>query len=76
MCFWFHISFLTDLKFLESEGLTHWVAEVAKNGVYKRAPLFLRQLFEAESFTYSYLLACMETKEAILIDPVLETVDR
>lgn len=35
-----------------------------------------RQLLEYKSFTYTYLLADPETKEAILIDPVLETVDR
>ncbi|KAI3361273.1 hypothetical protein L3Q82_013456 [Scortum barcoo] len=38
--------------------------------------LFFRQLFESESSTYTYLLADTETKEAILIDPVLETIDR
>ncbi|XP_043113630.1 persulfide dioxygenase ETHE1, mitochondrial [Puntigrus tetrazona] len=40
-----------------------------------RAPLF-RQLFEAESSTYTYLLADAESRDAVLIDPVLETVDR
>lgn len=34
------------------------------------------QLFEAETSTYTYLLADPETKEAVLIDAVLETVDR
>ena len=34
------------------------------------------QLFELESSTYTYLLADAETKEAVLIDPVLETIDR
>ena len=34
------------------------------------------QMFEAQSSTYTYLLADSESKEAILIDPVLETVDR
>ncbi|KAK9514180.1 hypothetical protein VZT92_027666 [Zoarces viviparus] len=38
--------------------------------------LLFRQLFELESSTYTYLLADTETKEAILIDPVLETIDR
>lgn len=33
-------------------------------------------MFEAESSTYTYLLADEVSKEAILIDPVLETVDR
>ncbi|KAK2909919.1 hypothetical protein Q8A73_007634 [Channa argus] len=38
--------------------------------------LVFRQLFELESSTYTYLLADRETKEAVLIDPVLETIDR
>ncbi|XP_071376450.1 persulfide dioxygenase ETHE1, mitochondrial [Centroberyx affinis] len=38
--------------------------------------LFFRQLFESVSSTYTYLLADRETREAIIIDPVLETVDR
>jgi glyoxylase-like metal-dependent hydrolase (beta-lactamase superfamily II) len=38
--------------------------------------MIFHQLFEAESSTYTYLLACEKTKEAILIDPVLETVER
>ncbi|CAK6964284.1 persulfide dioxygenase ETHE1%2C mitochondrial [Scomber scombrus] len=38
--------------------------------------LLFRQLFETESSTYTYLLADTETKDAIIIDPVLETIDR
>lgn len=38
--------------------------------------LLFRQLFESESSTYTYLLADTETKEAVIIDPVLETIDR
>ncbi|KAK5892047.1 hypothetical protein CesoFtcFv8_012466 [Champsocephalus esox] len=38
--------------------------------------LLFRQLFELESSTYTYLLADTETKEAVLIDPVLETINR
>jgi glyoxylase-like metal-dependent hydrolase (beta-lactamase superfamily II) len=38
--------------------------------------MIFHQLFEAESSTYTYLLACEKTKEAVLIDPVLETVER
>jgi glyoxylase-like metal-dependent hydrolase (beta-lactamase superfamily II) len=34
------------------------------------------QLFESESSTYTYLLGDEKSKEAILIDPVLETVER
>ena len=38
--------------------------------------MIFRQLFEPVSSTYTYLLACKETGQAALIDPVLETVDR
>lgn len=38
--------------------------------------LLFHQLFEKESSTYTYLLADPETREAIIIDSVIETVDR
>lgn len=38
--------------------------------------LVFRQLFEPISCTYTYLLGDAETKEAVLIDPVLETANR
>lgn len=38
--------------------------------------MIFHQLYEAETSTYTYLLADPETREAILIDPVLETVER
>jgi len=38
--------------------------------------LIFKQLFEKESSTYTYLLADSKTKEAILIDPVIETFQR
>jgi glyoxylase-like metal-dependent hydrolase (beta-lactamase superfamily II) len=38
--------------------------------------MIFRQLFEPGSSTYTYLVACDETREAALIDPVLEAVDR
>jgi len=38
--------------------------------------LLVRQLFEKESSTYTYLLADTVSKQALLIDPVLETVER
>ena len=40
------------------------------------APLTIRQLFDADSSTYSYLLADPVTREAVLIDPVREQVGR
>jgi len=38
--------------------------------------LIFRQLFEAESSTYTYILGCPSTKEAIIIDPVDLTAER
>jgi len=38
--------------------------------------MFFRQLFDATSGTYTYLLASRRGGEALIIDPVLEKVDR
>jgi len=38
--------------------------------------MIFRQLFEPGSSTYTYLIACTQTGDAALIDPVLETVER
>ena len=38
--------------------------------------MLFRQLFEPISSAYTYLVACDETREAALIDPVLETTER
>ena len=38
--------------------------------------LVFRQLFDPTSSTYTYLLGCSVTKEAVLIDPVFEQVRR
>jgi glyoxylase-like metal-dependent hydrolase (beta-lactamase superfamily II)/rhodanese-related sulfurtransferase len=38
--------------------------------------MFIRQLFDAATSTYTYLLADLESKEAVLIDSVIEQVER
>lgn len=38
--------------------------------------MIFRQLFEPLSSTYTYLLGCEETREAVLIDPVVVAIDR
>lgn len=38
--------------------------------------MIFRQLFEAASSTYTYLLADPDTREALLIDPVIEDLER
>jgi sulfur dioxygenase len=41
-----------------------------------RSKVAIRQLFEKESSTYTYLLIDGNSKEAVLIDPVIETAER
>ncbi|BDA75812.1 beta-lactamase domain protein (plasmid) [Calothrix sp. PCC 7716] len=38
--------------------------------------MLFRQLFDKESSTYTYLIADLTTKNALLVDPVLEQVER
>jgi len=38
--------------------------------------VIFRQLFEPLSSTYTYLLGCEETGQAVLIDPVIVATDR
>lgn len=54
----------TILNFKKNEG------DIMSKGI------IFYQLFEPETSTYTYLIADEKTKEAALIDPVLETVDR
>jgi len=42
----------------------------------RKNKLIIRQFFEKESSTYTYLLVDSVTKDGVLIDPVLETVER
>jgi len=61
------------LKFLNS----HATAEERNLSFTLRKPVMLfRQLFDKESSTYTYLIADPETKTAILVDSVLEQVER
>jgi len=45
-------------------------------GAVPEATLIFRQLFDPETSTYSYLLADARTREAVLIDPVREHLER
>ncbi len=53
----------------------NWFTLNPMSALPKPAMLF-RQLFDTESSTYTYLIADLETKAAILVDPVLEQVQR
>jgi protein tyrosine phosphatase (PTP) superfamily phosphohydrolase (DUF442 family) len=58
--------------------LVQWVKDVtADNELVVAAPgLAVKQLFDPTSSTYTYLLSDTATGDAILIDPVLEQVER
>lgn len=38
--------------------------------------MIFRQLFEPISSTYTYLLGCEETGKAVLVDPVINAIER
>lgn len=64
-------------KPLAGEGLQSTIFNFKKlKGVDMRSDIIFHQLFESESSTYTYIIADKKTKEAAIIDPVLETVDR
>jgi sulfur dioxygenase len=44
-------------------------------GLRAEAVMIFQQLFEPVTSTYTYLVACPRTREAVLIDPVVEELD-
>jgi sulfur dioxygenase len=63
-----------QLSFPSTAPLFDWVKNCHTIGT--SSPILRRQFFENTSSTYTYLLVCSKTMEGILIDPVLETVER
>lgn len=57
-------------------NLNTYFKSMTKKGDNVNDQIIFHQMFEAESSTYTYLIADKKTKEAAIIDPVLETVDR
>lgn len=49
---------------------------IPKGEISMGSDILFQQLFEPESSTYTYIIADKKSKEAAIIDPVLETVDR
>jgi len=44
--------------------------------ITRRSSHIFRQLFDQESFTYTYLLGCLNKREAVLVDPVDTKAER
>ena len=63
------------LSYVGSPVMNAWVNTVVQH-LSPTTSYNLRQLFEKDSSTYTYLLSCPLTNEAILIDPVVDTVAR
>ncbi|MFN3698314.1 MAG: MBL fold metallo-hydrolase [Pseudobdellovibrio sp.] len=57
-------------------GYYSWIQKNIDLTNHQQNEIMVHQLFEKESSSYTYLLADKITREAVLIDPVLETVDR
>jgi glyoxylase-like metal-dependent hydrolase (beta-lactamase superfamily II) len=71
-----YIYIYIGLSFVGAPGLVAWLTNVLDSLKKKAEPIIFKQMFESESCTYTYLLADPTSKEAVLIDPVLETVER
>lgn len=64
----------------EAQGwLQNWLPSLEKRSTEAQELVpngNVQQLFDPETSTLTYLLSCPETNEAVLIDPVLEQLDR
>lgn len=61
---------------LAGNGVDAIIENYLNKGEVMKSDIVFHQLFDSESSTYTYLIADPKSKEAALIDPVLETVDR
>ena len=65
-----------ELNVTTRENFVQFLKRSIEKKSLSDSEVIFRQLFEKESSTYTYLLGCAETRECLLIDPVLETVER
>jgi len=65
-----------ELPFVNFPTLRNIVFSQIKRRELQGSNLIFRQLFECTSCTYSYILACPETREGVIIDPVVDTYER
>ena len=74
----FERRFIALLRCVEKLFLSHGESffESLALTVMETTNIIFRQLFDAESSTYTYLIGDPSTRQAVLIDPVLEQVER
>jgi sulfur dioxygenase len=56
--------------------MTHATTSSTHQESFMSSEVIFQQLFEPESSTYTYIIADAKTREAAIIDPVIETVER
>lgn len=66
----------TNISYLLTGNLTLKMSARILPLLEARGPLIFRQLFEKTSSTFTYLIGDAASKMAVLIDPVIETVER
>ncbi|CAM9097710.1 unnamed protein product [Chrysoparadoxa australica] len=57
-------------KVLEDRGLVEWIIAGITSLTKSPGQVIFRQLFERESCTYTYIVGCATSREAVVIDPV------
>lgn len=73
----FHIKEVLNCHVNKSSNiLRHHHCLMLPQSISQSPDFFFRQLFDNETSTYTYLLADTTTKEAVIIDPVLELAER
>lgn len=82
----FPINFLNQLKRFNTTCVKHPNDSVLFRQVRNYLILFnsiallngiiLTKLVDNETYTYTYILACKQTRNAVIIDPVIEKVER
>ncbi|BAQ66755.1 hydroxyacylglutathione hydrolase [Geminocystis sp. NIES-3709] len=67
---------LADLPLRVRPLPSHSIPVISSNNGIKTNTLLFRQFFDPETSSYTYLIADSQTKEGVLVDSVLEQVDR
>ncbi|KRX59092.1 Persulfide dioxygenase ETHE1, mitochondrial [Trichinella sp. T9] len=68
----------TVLHVIFDKSSVVWKMALMRKLIFRQLILYKHymQMFESKTSTFTYLLGCPKTREAILIDPVIEMVDR
>lgn len=71
-----HVKYVLKYQFYNCEVTRHHHCIMAPKTIPYSEDFLFRQLFDKDSSTYTYLLADVNNREAVIIDPVLEHAER